>query len=269
MNMRSACAFTGLVVTAMFAVPAHAEQDKAELAKQLSNPVAALISVPFQLNYDENIGPVEDGDRTTLNIQPVIPASLNDKWNLITRVILPVVSQSDISPGAGSQSGTGDTLASAFFSPKAKTKSGWIWGVGPVLYLPTGSDPLLGSEKWGTGPTALVLKQEHGWTYGALVNHVWSFAGDDDRDEVDSTFLQPFVSFTTPRAVTFAVNFESSYDWTHDAWSLPLNVLVTKVTKMGGQLVSIGGGVRYWVDSPDSGAHDVGLRLVFTLLFPK
>ncbi len=256
-------------MTAVVGSPAYAEQDNAELAKQLSNPVAALISVPFQLNYDEHVGAAEEGDRTTLNIQPVIPINLDDKWNMITRVILPVTSQSDIYPGAGSQSGTGDTVASAFFSPKAPTSGGWIWGAGPVVLLPTGSDSLLTSDKWGAGPTALVLRQEHGWTYGALVNHLWSFAGDSQRDEVNSTFLQPFLSFTTPKAVTYGVNFESTYDWTHSAWSLPLNVTVSKVTKLGSQLVSIGGGVRYWVDSPDSGAHDIGFRCIFTLLFPK
>jgi hypothetical protein len=261
--------FAGVAAAAILATPAYAEQDATELAKQLSNPVAALISVPLQFNFDENIGPAEEGDRTTLNIQPVIPASLNDKWNLITRVILPVIAQDDIYPGAGSQSGTGDTVASAFFSPKAPTSGGWIWAVGPVLLLPTGSDTLLTSDKWGAGPTGLMLKQHHGWTYGALVNHIWSFAGESERDEVSSTFLQPFLSFTTPKAVTYGVNFEGSYDWTGEQWSLPLHATMTKVTKVGGQLLSFGGGVRYWVDSPDSGAHDLGVRLIFTLLFPK
>lgn len=272
MNIGSACLLARTAVIALIipaARPALAADDAAELAKQLSNPVAALISVPIQFNYNSNIGPARDGERTTINIQPVIPIEINADWNLISRTILPVVFQNDIYPGAGSQSGTGDTVASAFFSPKAPTAGGWIWGVGPALLLPTGSNRLLTADKWGVGPTGLVLKQQNGWTYGALVNHIWSFAGNSDRSDISSTFLQPFLSYGTPTAWTFAINTESFYDWENEQWSVQLNATVTKVTKFGSQLVSIGGGVRYWADSPESGPHDVGFRLIVTLLFPK
>lgn len=246
-----------------------AADDAAELAKQLSNPVAALISVPIQFNYDSNIGPARDGERTTINIQPVIPIEINADWNLISRTILPVVFQNDIYPGAGSQSGTGDTVASAFFSPKAPTAGGWIWGVGPALLLPTGSNRLLTADKWGAGPTGVLLKQQNEWTYGVLFNHIWSFAGNSDRSDISSTYLQPFLTYTTPKSWILGLNTESSYDWKNEQWSLPLNASITKVTKLGGQLVSFGGGVRYWADSPESGPHDVGFRLIVTLLFPK
>ncbi|HEY4645006.1 MAG TPA: hypothetical protein VIH25_01875, partial [Steroidobacteraceae bacterium] len=166
-----------------------AQQNADELAKKLANPVASLISVPMQLNWDTDIGPVEEGERFTLNIQPVIPISLNDDWNLISRTILPIIDQSDIFPGAGSQTGTGDVVQSLFFSPKAPTAGGLIWGVGPVLLLPTGSDDLLGTEQWGIGPTAVLLKQSGRLTIGALVNHIESVAGDEDRADVSSTFL--------------------------------------------------------------------------------
>lgn len=252
----------GLIVTG----PALAAEDAAALAKKLSNPVAALVSLPIQYNYDE-IGP--DGDRSTVNVQPVVPIDLNEDWNLISRTIVPLVSQHDIFPGAGSQSGTGDIVASAFFSPKAPTAGGWIWGAGPVLLLPTGSDDLLTADKWGAGPTGLVLKQQSGWTYGALANHIWSFAGSGNRADVNSTFLQPFVSFSTPTAWTYGLNVESTYDWENSQWSVPFNASVSKVTRIGSQLISLGGGVRYWADSPDGGPHDVGIRLVVTLLFPK
>ena len=119
------------VVGALFTTPVFAEQSSEELAKKLSNPVAALISVPFQLNYDQDIGPAEDGKRWALNIQPVVPIELNQDWNIISRTILPVVSQDDIAPGAGSQTGIGDIVQSLFFSPKAPTSGGWIWGAGP------------------------------------------------------------------------------------------------------------------------------------------
>jgi hypothetical protein len=258
-----------LICTVLVTPVALAQQDQAELAKKLSNPVAALISVPFQLNYDEDIGPGEDGEKWLLNVQPVVPISLNDDWNIISRTILPIVYQDDIAPGAGSQFGIGDVVQSLFFSPKAPTASGWIWGVGPAFLLPTGTDDLLTADQWAAGPTAVVLKQEKGWTYGLLANHLWSFAGDDDRGDVNATFMQPFLSYTTPDAWTYSLNSESTYDWEADELSMPVNALVTKVTRVGGQLVSVGGGLRYWADSPDNGPEGLGLRFVVTLLFPK
>jgi hypothetical protein len=190
-----------------------AQSSDAELAQKLSNPIASLISVPFQFNYDQNIGPDDDGGRLTVNIQPVIPFSLNDDWNLISRTILPVTNQHNIFAGAGTQTGIGDIVQSVFFSPKKPTDSGWIWGAGPVFLLPTGSNDLLTTDKWGAGPSAVALRQSGGWTYGGLVNHIWSFAGASDRSDVNSTFLQPFLSFTTPEAITYSVNTEGTYDW--------------------------------------------------------
>ncbi len=267
-NLRAAALICAMASGGL-ASQAFAQESAADLAKKLSNPVAALISVPLQLNYDEKIGPAESGKRWLLNVQPVVPISLNEDWNVISRTILPIVSQKDIFTGAGSQSGIGDIVQSVFFSPKAPTADGWIWGAGPVLLLPTGSDDLLSAKKWGLGPTAVLLKQDHGWTYGALANHIWSVAGDSARSDISTTFVQPFLSYTTPSAWTYAANTESTYDWKNKQWSVPLNLLVSKVTKIDSQLINVGGGVRYWADGPDSGPHGWGLRFVVTLLFPK
>jgi hypothetical protein len=115
----------------------------------------------------------------------------------------------------------------------------------------------------------VVLKQSNGWTRGVLANHIWSFAGDDDRADVNATFLQPFLTYTTATQWTFAVNTESSYDWEAEQWSVPVNANASKLLRFGGQLVSLGGGVRYWLDSPDSGAEGFGVRMTVTLLFPR
>jgi hypothetical protein len=261
---------SSLIAALLFAPAAFAQADSnQELAKKLSNPVAALISVPLQLNYTQGIGPVEDGDQWLMNVQPVIPISIGEKWNLISRTIVPIISQSDVYPGAGSQFGLGDTLQSGFFSPKAPTSSGLIWGVGPALLIPTGTDDLLTSGKWAAGPTAVFLKQKGPWTVGFLGNHLWSFAGSDNRSDINSSFLQPFVAYATPKGVTYSFNSESTYDWETEQWSVPLNFVVTKVTRVGKQLVSYGGGVGYYAESTDTGAQGWKFRAVFTFLFPK
>jgi hypothetical protein len=244
-----------------------AKANAADLAKTLANPIGALISVPFQNNFDFGGGPAGDGFQYKLNLQPIIPFSLNEDWLLISRTILPFVYQENI-VGTSSQAGLSDTLQSFFLSPVKPTQGGWIWGAGPALLLPTATDDLLGAEKWGAGPTAVVLKQEKGWTYGALVNHIWSFAGENGRADVNATYLQPFVSFTTKKAMTFTLNTESTYDWQGHQWTVPLNCMVQQLVKIGKQPVALTVGARYYADKPDGGP-DWGLRFAVIFLFPK
>jgi hypothetical protein len=266
-----ALAVAALILPAsiVFAEDVPAQLDSVKYAKQLANPVSALISVPLQLNFDDNIGPLDKGSRVTLNMQPVVPFSLNESWNLISRTILPLVNQRDIIPGSGSQSGLGDTVQSLFFSPVHPTASGWIWGAGPVFLLPTATDKLLGAEKWGAGPTVVALKQKGPWTYGGLVNHIWSFAGDSDRDDISSTFVQPFVGYTTAAAWSFDLQTESTYDWKNKQWNVPLVFLVSKVTTIGSQLVQVQAGPRYYIKHFDGGPEGLGFRIALTLLFPR
>lgn len=121
----------------------------------------------------------------------------------------------------------------------------------------------------GVGPTAVALAQRRPWTVGGLANHIWSFAGDSSRADVNSTFVQPFLTYTTPNAVSYALTSETTYNWTTDAWSVPINFNVTKVKKIGEQLVSIGGGVGYWLKSPASGPEGFRVRTQLTFLYPK
>jgi hypothetical protein len=263
-------AFAAFVFSVAATVPFRtAAQSAEELAKALANPVASLISVPFQGNWDRDIGPDEAGRRFTMNIQPVIPFELNRDWNLISRTILPVVDQSNIFPGAGDQFGLGDTVQSLFFSPKQPTSGGWIWGAGPVFLLPTGTDNLLTSDKWGLGPTGVALRQDGPWTYGALANHIWSVAGPSGRPDVNSTFVQPFLTYTTPSAWSFVLQAEATYDWERSDASIPVGMFVGKVTKIGGQTVQFLGGPRYYASHFDNGPQGWGARFVVILLFPK
>lgn len=261
------------VALAVLATPSHGNEatadDAAALAQKLANPIAALISVPLQYNFDQNFGPDDDGSVSRLNIQPVIPVSLNEDWNLITRVIVPLIDQDDMPVSGQGESGLGDTVASLFFSPTAPTSRGWIWGAGPVLLLPTASDDRLGGEKWGVGPTAVTLKQFGPWTVGGLANHVWSVAGENDRADVNATFLQPFASYITRTKTTFGISSESTYDWESESWSVPLNATVSQMLKVGQQILQVSTGARYWLDAPDNGPEGWGFRLQLTLLYPR
>ncbi len=247
-----------------------AQAQDADLAKKLSNPIANLISIPFQFNYNDKIGPLHAGEQSYVNIQPVIPIHLNSDWNVISRTILPIVNQNNIFPGAGHQFGLGDTLQSLFLSPIAPGPGGIIWGIGPALQFPTATDEKLGSGKYSAGPTGVMLWQAGGWTYGMLANHLWSYAGDSNRTEVNSTFIQPFVSYTTPDAWTFSLNTESTYNWVTDKWSVPINGTIAKLVRLGELPVQIGGGLRYWAASPDNaGPKDIGYRFFVTVLLPS
>ncbi len=297
---------TSLVVLAfalVFTMPLHAAENADELAKKIANPVASMISLPLQNNFDFGIG-AHDGWRYTLNVQPVIPFELNEEWNLITRTIIPYVHQEDVFKGraptfeqlldrvpvkvtgaqkrdlrraydkatAGApghvQDGLSDIVQSFFFAPRKPLPGGWIAGVGPVFLYPSATNDLLGTEKWGAGPTAVMLRQSGHWTYGALANHIWSYAGNDSRADVSATFFNPFVSYRPGKGKSIGLQSEMTYDWVANQWSVPLSVSFSKVAKFGSQAVSFGLGAKYVVTGP-GGGPEWGLRAGITLLFPK
>lgn len=238
-----------------------------EIAKKLNDPTASLISLPFQNNFDWGAGPDGDGFQYKLNVQPVIPINLDDDWKIIWRTILPFITQEDVI-GHTSQIGLGDLNTTIWLSPQKKREGQPTIGIGPILQFPTATDDLLGSEKWAIGPSVIFLRQSEGWTAGVLANHLWSVAGEEDRQDLSVTFLQPFLSYTTPKHTTFGINSESGYDWEHEQWTIPINVFITQLVKIGGMPVSFQLGARYYAEVPEQGP-EWGLRFSVTLVFPE
>lgn len=242
------------------------EAESTDLAKKLSNPISDLVSVPFQFNWEQNVGPQKD-TRFILNVQPVMPFALSKDVNLIARVIVPLVSQPALFDGGAPTFGVSDVLTSFFLSP---SKSSFIWGVGPVISFPSTSEPTLGSGKWGVGPTFVVLKQSGPTTVGVLWNQVWSVAGDENREDVSQMFLQPFVAYNTKSRWTFTLQSEMTANWKAetDKWTVPINLIFAKLSSFGPfpASYSFGGGVY--------AAHSqVGptwkLRGAITILLPR
>ena len=246
--------------------PAAPADDSAELSKKLANPVSSLISFPIQTNFDFGMGS-GSGWRMTTNVQPVIPVALNKDWNLISRTIVPIIHQGNVVAQGTSQSGLGDVVQSIFISPN-KTEP-FIWGVGPVVLVPTATNDFLGSKQLGLGPTVVVLKQQGPWTVGALWNHIWRVAGGSGRPRVNAEFIQPFLSYSNREGWTYQVNTESTYDWTGNHWSVPIHGQVSKIVRFGKQPVSFGGAIRCWATTPSGGPEGCGFRIVVTALFPK
>ena len=238
-----------------------------DLAKKLSNPITSLISVPFQNNLDVGIGKFK-GSRNTLNFQPVIPIHLSSKLNLITRVVLPFVTQYNITKGGSYQSGLSDVVASAFFSP-AITNHGITWGVGPVFLLPVATDSLLASKKFGIGPTGVILGQIKGWTIGALVNQIWSVVGNKDRPDVNQMFVQPFVSYNWKSGAGVGLNAEMTQNWRANTTSVFINPVILGVTKLGKQTIQLVIGPRIQVAAPSGGKADFGVRAALIFVFPR
>lgn len=237
-----------------------------ELAKKLANPIASLISVPFQNNTDYGIGP-NNGTRNTLNFQPVIPIALTPNLNLIARVVLPIVAQYNITGNGSKQSGLSDAVMSAFFSPASK--NGVTWGMGPVFLVPVATNDFLGTKKFGIGPTAVALKQSGPWTIGGLVNQIWSVAGDKNRSEVSQFFLQPFVTRNWKSGAGLGLSAEITQNWIANTTTAFIIPTVSGVTKLGKQTISLSFGPRLPVAAPSGSKADFGWRAGLNFVFPK
>ena len=254
--------------------PAQAVDDatKEALAKASQNPVADMISLPLQDNLNFGVGPA-DQKQNVLNIQPVYPIELNSDWNLVTRTILPVISQPSFGTPNGTTNGIGDIQFSEFLSPS--NSQGWIWGVGTILQAPTATDEVLGQGKWGIGPTAVVLHLEKGspWVYGALVNNVSSFAGSGNRQAVNQMLIQPILNYNFPShpglALSFAPIITANWEATgSNQWLVPLGLGVSQILFIGNQAVSVQVAGYSNVVRPEYAAAWTA-RLQFSFLFPK
>ena len=275
---RSTCGLLGLwLALAMspgfgsslaFAQEQH-EASTSDLAKAAQNPIADMISVPFQNNFNFHVGP-HNQLQDILNIQPVIPITLDRDWNLITRWITPVISQPPLTVTGEREFGLGDINPSFFFSPKEPTH-GIIWGIGPTFVFPSGTDRTLTQGKYSIGPTLVALTIEGPWVLGVLVNNVWSVAGKNNRDSVNAMTLQPFVNYNFPGGwyLTSSPIITANWETGHgDRWTVPVGGGFGRVFKIGEQPVNMQLAAYYNVARP-TGAADWQLRAQVQLLFPK
>lgn len=242
--------------------------DSKDLAQEIANPLTTMIMVPIQFEYNENIGPADDGTRSTIFVQPIIPFELSEDWNLITRTIVPIIQQDDIFPGAGSQSGIGDISESLFFSPEQPTENGWITGYGPYIQLDSATDDYLGFEEHGLGGSFIALKVDGSMTYGFLANQVYSVEGHVGGT-YSNTFIQPFFDYTTEGAMTIELTSETNYNWNNDEWSIPVTLTASQFFMIGEQPILVGGGFKYWLESTAADPEGLSLNLNLYLLFPK
>jgi hypothetical protein len=271
-------ALAGLTAALLLASAAQAQEAKSsvtgddaatKLAKETQNPVANLISVPFQNNFNFNTGPK---DRTVwnLNIQPVIPIPITEEWNLITRTIMPIINQPSLAPGVDSVTGLGDINPTVFLSPARPGK--FIWGVGPTMTLPTASTGLLGSGRWSAGPAAVGLFMDGPWVVGALANQQWDFAGWSNN-HVNAFLMQPFINYNIKNgwyltsAPIITGNFSAPGG---DHWTVPVGGGGGKLWRIGkvGLPVNTQLQAFYNAATPDFGP-DWQLRAQVQFLFPR
>ncbi len=249
---------------------ARAEMSSEELAKLAQNPVGNLVSVPFQNNTNFSFGPL-DKTQNVLNIQPVYPIHVNTDWNVITRTILPLLWQPALVPGESSTFGLSDVQFSAFLSPANPGE--FIWGVGAIAQLPTHTDDNLGNDRWGLGPTAVILRMSRGspWVYGALINNVWSVNGSNSSPPINQMLLQPFVNYNFPSGTYLTSAPIITANWqanSGDTWTVPLGGGIGRIFHFGKLPVNSQIAAYYNVETPKFGA-DWQLRAQVQFMFPK
>lgn len=258
---------------------AKSSSAQSDLGAAVQNPISSLISLPFKFVFDNG---ADNGNAEFLNIQPVYPFTVGE-WNFVSRAIVPLVNAPGGIPGLpnnpgvgdptkpGNATGFGDINYTLFVSPMKPTAGGWTWGIGPSITAPTATDDRLGSGKWSGGLSAVALNQPGWGTYGGLVRHLWSFAGDKGRRDVSQSLIEPFVNYNLDDGWYLISDSVITYDWKlgkDKGWTVPVGGGVGRVTKIGNQSVNIRAETYYNVAKPDKGPNwTLGFTLQF--LFPK
>ena len=260
--------------------------DDKELAKQSQNPVGALISVPFENNLDFDVGP--SGERMLVtNFKPVIPMAVTEDLNLINRIVAPVIYMEgqDVPtpPGSGidlpfggpvfppddDEFGLGNIQYQAFFSPSKPGKV--IWGLGPVLELPTNTDDVLGTDTWSAGPALVVLSMPGNWVVGALAQNLWDFSKDGDEDDINKFLFQPIINYNLDDGWYLSATTTITANWEADSgeeWTVPVGGGGGRLVRFGKQPVDFKL-MGYWnAEKPQFGA-DYSVQFTVKFLFPK
>ena len=254
-------------------VVVEGEDEAAELARAVQNPVADLISLPFQNNTNFNFGP-QEGTQNVLNIQPVIPVGLSENWLMITRTIVPVISQPKFTPNDDREFGLGDTVFTAFFSPRNRDwwLGDWLWGAGPAVLAPTSTDQRLGLGEWGGGLSAVLLTIQGRWVIGSLFSNIWSFSEDSAGNKINLFTWQPFVNYNLDDGWYLSTSPLVTANWEAESgntWTIPLGAGFGRVFRIGRQPINASMQGYYNVEKPDNIGPEWSLRLLVQFMFPK
>jgi hypothetical protein len=257
------------VFVALCHSPSAGAEDSPEIAKQAQNPIASVISVPFQNSATFGVGEYSR-PQDSLLIEPVVPFRLTSDWNVITRTIIPVIAQPTLAPGVGNVDGLGDVQLSLYMSP-VKAFHGLIWGLGPSFSFATATDRSLGTGKDSAGLSTALLTIQGPWLVGVLITDVASIGGQEDRKSVHQFLMQPFVDYNFSHGWYLASSPIMTANWKAAAgnkWTVP-------VGGGGGRVVRIGHrAINAYVQAFDDVVrpHQGGtwtLRLQMQLLFPR
>lgn len=264
----------GLASITAVAVPAAAQGpapgepapgDVTALAKATQNPVADLLAIPLQFNFNSG-GDLGDRTALNLNVQPVVPISLTSEWIVVARTIIPLYNLPDQS-GDGA-SGVGDIVSELLVS--SAEASTFQWGVGPVFSLPTATLAPVRTGSWAAGPAAVGLVTTGRWVAGALATQTWTFADYGDRREVEQLQIQAFANFNFGQGWAVVAAPLIIADWTassDNAWTVPLGGGLTWTTHVGDQAVQLSAQYYRNLVYPDGGAANQ-LRFLVSFLFP-
>lgn len=240
-----------------------------ELIQQLANPLAALVSVPILSTFDFHVGPEREGFRHTFSAQPTVPLALGDNWNVLSRTVVPFVYQEDIAPGSGSQSGLGDVVETVYLASVEPSRRGYLWSLGATARFPTGTDDLLTQDQWQWGPSLAAVKLQDDFVFGLIATQLWDVEGSENPKDTSVTLLEPFLDYTTSDLWTLSLHVPAAYDWEADTWTVPILLSVKKLVTFQKLPVNLTFGVRYLVEGPPGGPHDLAFLFGVTLVFPK